>query len=68
MPLYRIEATLGESAETRIVEAKTEAGALKHAAKRYMSAAMTFIRSAEQIKVMAALVAEGVKVETTDAE
>jgi len=66
MPLYRIEATLGESAETRIVEAKTEAGALKHAAKRYLSAEI--IRSAEQIKVMAALVAEGVKVETTDAE
>ena len=66
MPLYRIEATLGESAETRIVEAKTEAGALKHAAKKYLSAES--IRSAEQMKVMAALVAEGVRVETTDAE
>jgi hypothetical protein len=61
MPIYRIEAKLGQAAETRLIEAKTESGALKHAAKKYLTAAP--IRTGDQIKDMAALAANGVKVE-----
>lgn len=66
MPIYRIEVTLGQASETRLVEAKTEAGALKHAASKYLKAEI--VRSADQMKDAMALAGKGVKVETAAAE
>lgn len=66
MPIYRITAKLGDAAEERLIEAKTESGALKHAALKYLKAEA--VRTVEQIKDTATLAAKGVQVEQTEAE
>lgn len=55
MPIYKLVATINGASETRLIEAKTESGALKHAAKSYLKAEA--IRTSEQIREMAELVA-----------
>lgn len=66
VPIYRIEVTLGQATETRLVEAKTEASALKHAGAKYMKAEI--VRSAGQMKEAMALASKGVTVETAATE
>jgi hypothetical protein len=65
VPIYRVTVTIDQASKVRLIEAKTEAGALKYAAKTHIVA--EGIRTAEQLKEMAELAAKGVKVETADA-
>jgi hypothetical protein len=66
LPIYRVEISLGEATETRLIEAKTEVGAIKHAAHKYIK--VERILTSDQIKEMAGLAARGVRVETSKAE
>jgi hypothetical protein len=66
-PIYMLEVALGDASERRLIEAKTEAGAVKHAAHKYIKK-VERIFTADQIKEMAGLAARGVPVETSTAE
>lgn len=66
MPIYRTTITLGAETKDRLIEAPNEAFALRFAAKGHIKAEA--IRTAEQIKEMAGLAANGVKVEHADTE
>lgn len=66
MAIYKAVVSVGDHSRTRLVEAPTEATALKHIARDYIS--IEQVKTAAQIKDTAAIAATGVKVETAAAE
>jgi hypothetical protein len=66
MAIYKAVIRVGDHYQTRLVEAPTEATAMKHIAREHVS--IEQVRTAEQIKDTAALAATGIKVETATAE
>lgn len=66
MPIYLTEVSVGEHVEQHLVEAPNEARALAHTTRLHIKAEA--IRSAEQIKAMAALAAKGLEIEQAESE
>lgn len=61
MAIYIAKAKVGEHEQTRLVEAKNEAQALRHLTEQHIT--LELVKGAEKMKSMAALAAKGVEVE-----